>query len=255
MENENNENKKSTSERTHAKNGEYLHIVNTVITEVGRIYNPNNPLIVPMAMTEFENGFETFTQGVNAAYSNEQTKVGLQIASFKQVSGRVAKIIKAAKGQSLSPEFLDNLRSTANRLNGVRVNKNTPDTSPETPPPANASGTVSVSRRSYAGILESLGLMDEQLKGNPAYNPNESENQSSAFSTWVAGLRTIRDDALDAKIATRTARNDRNAYVYNQTTGLMVRIRAVKAYLETILDKNDPRLKQIKKLRFVDITD
>lgn len=250
VENQNNENKRSISERTHAKNGENIHIVNTIIAELGRIYNPNNPLTVPTAMTEFETGFETMTQGVNAAVSNEQAKVGAQIAAFKLVSGRVGKIIKAAKGQSLSPEFLENLRSTANRLNGIRVNKKTPDTSPESPP----SGTASVSRRSYAGILESLGLMDEQLKGNTAYDPNEPENKSAAFSLWVADLRTLHDDALDSKIATRTARSDRNAYVYNQTTGLIVRMRAIKAYLETILDKNDPRLKQIKKLRFVDLS-
>lgn len=253
-ENENTTKKVSISERTHAKNGEYTHIVNSIIAELGPIYQPNNDLILSAEMVEFETNFESLSQGLNAAIFNEQTKVGEQIAAFKLVSGRVGKIIKVARGQGLSPEYLEYLRSTANRLNGIRVNKNTPDNSPDTPPSANANGTVSVSRRSYAGILESLGLLDEQIKGNPDYKPNETEYQAVAISAWIASLRTIHDAALDAKIATRTARNARNSYIYHPTTGLIVRMRAIKAYLETILDKNDPRLKQIKKLRFVDFS-
>lgn len=243
----------SRSERTHAKNGENIHIVKTTATELGTVYNPNNPLILLTAVTQFETNFETLTQAVNAAVFNEQDKVGKQIAAFKMVSGRVGKIIKAAKGQGLSVEFLENLRSTANRLNGIRVDKSTPDTSPDAPP-LNDKGTSSVSRRSYAGILESLGLLDEQLKGNSMYDPNEPEYKAEAISAWIESLRVIHDEALDAKIATRTARNARNATIYNQTTGLLVRMNAIKAYLETILDKNDPRLKQIKKLRFVDLS-
>jgi len=246
-----NENKPSVSEKTHAKNNENTHIVNSIIAGLGALYNPNNALITAAAMTEFENNSNGFMQAVNAAVADEQSKVGKQMTEFKLVSSRVNKIMKAAAGQGVKPEFMANLRSTANRLNGVRVNKSTPDTSPVTSPPTDAKN-ASVSRRSYAGILESLDLLDEQLKANPDYDPNETEYKSVAVSAWVEDLRNTHNNALDSKVATRNARNARNAYIYSPETGIITRMNAVKAYAESILDKTDPRFKQLKKLRFVD---
>jgi hypothetical protein len=201
-------------------------------------------------MVDFEETLVGRNQAVNAAFAAEQNAVGAQIAAFKLVSKRVSRIMKSAKGQGLDTEFLGHLQSTAYRLNGVRVNKNTPD-NPETPGDESKSNH-SVSRRSYAGILESLDLFGEQLKSNPSHAPNEVEYQSAAVEAWIASLRTIHNTALDSKIATRTARNDRDSFAYNATDGLLVRMNALKPYLETILEPNDPRLKQIKKLRFVD---
>jgi hypothetical protein len=203
-------------------------------------------------VTGFENDFGGFMQALNTAVSEEQSKVGAQMADFKPVSTRVSRIMKSAAGQGLKPEFMANLRSTANRLNAVRVNKTLPDIPEPGAPQANGNGKASVSRRSYAGILESLDLLDEQLKTNKDYNPNEPEYKPAAVSAWIEGLRTTHYVALDSKVATRAARSARNAYVYHPTTGLIPHMNALKAYAETILDKSDSRLKQLKKLRFVD---
>ncbi|HMS40138.1 MAG TPA: hypothetical protein PKE69_07935 [Pyrinomonadaceae bacterium] len=240
----------SNSEKTHAKNLENLHIANGIVANVGGIFKPTNALIQSAALTDFESEFGTNMQAVNAALTNEQTKVGEQIAAFKMVSNRVSKIIKAAKGQGLAPEFLANLRSTANRLNGIRVSEKTPD-NPETPQDESAANH-SVSRRSYAGILESLDLLDEQIKNNPDWNSNEADYQPAAITTWVDDLRAKHNAALDAKINTRAVRNTRNAHAYTPTSGILVRMNALKNYAETILDKNDMRLRQLKKLKFVD---
>jgi hypothetical protein len=248
---ENNQNKISVSEKTHAKNRENTHIANTIIASIGAGFKPNNVLITSAALTEFEANTGNLMQSLNTSLSAEQTAVGKQIAAFKLVSGRVARTIKAAKGQSLTPEFQLNLRSTANRLNGIRVGKTTPDTSPEGAPPTKGK-SASVSRRSYAGILESLSIFSEQLKANVEYNPNELEYQSPSVAAWIVELRTVHNAALDSKVATRAARNDRNAYAYNDKTGVLARMNALKAYVETILDKTDARFIQLKKLKFVD---
>jgi len=239
----------SVSEKIHAKNLENLTIANTFVAAAVVIFKPNNPLIAA-ALTIFEQNFSNQMQSVNAVLPAEQTAVGEQIAAFKLVSGRVSKIMKAAKGLGLTLEFQANLQTTANRLNGVRVSPKTPD-NPETPEDESKSNK-SVSRHSYAGILESLDLFDEQIKSNTDYNPNETEYKSAAISSWIDGLKTLHNTALNTKTATRTARNSRNAFAYNATDGLLVRMKALKAYAETILDKNDTRLKQLKKLKFVD---
>jgi hypothetical protein len=38
------ENKKSVSEKTHAKNLENTYIANSIVASLGAVYNPNNPL-------------------------------------------------------------------------------------------------------------------------------------------------------------------------------------------------------------------
>lgn len=240
----------SVSERTHAKNIENLHIANSIIAGIGASFNPNNLLIKADKLTEFETKSTEKLATVNEIFTDEQTAIGAQIAAFNLVSKRVTKIIKAAQGQGLSVEFMDNLRSTANRLNGVRVSAKTPD-DPLTPGDESQSNH-SVSRRSYAGILETLDLLDEQLKNNPAYAPNEDEYKPATVTTWVTSLRGIHNAALDAKVATKAARSERDLFIYNPTDGIMPRTRSLKAYVETILDASDTRLKQLKKLKFVD---
>lgn len=240
------------SERTHAKNLENVHVANSIVASVGAIYDPINPLLKAGDLVSFEDGFRDRMGEVNEKFVLEQTAIDLQIPAFKLVPGRVSKTIKAAKALGLSPEFLENLRQTANRLNGIKVNKNTPDTPPV--PGAAPTPTHSVSRRSYAGILESLDLFDEQLKSNAAYVPNEDFYKSATVTAWVESLRAFHNDALNSKVVTRTARNGRDSFAYSPTTGLLIRMNALKAYMETILDKNDPRLKQLKKLVFIDFT-
>lgn len=243
----------SKSERTNAKNLENLHTAIAIVDSIGADYKPSNGLIEKESLIEFEQSFEEMTQGVLTATANEQNKVDAQINAFKPVSSRVTLIMKSVRAQGLDPLFVEGLQSTVYRLNGVRISKNTPD---ETPEGANepSGGNSSVSRRSYAGILESLQMLSTQLTSNAAHNPNEPEYKSPAIATWVNNLNTIHDDALEAKVATRTKRGERNLHIYNDTDGLIPRMNLLKNYLGYILDKTDPRLKQMKSLKFVDNT-
>ncbi len=262
MANETNPKTVSRSERTNAKNLENLHIANSIVESVGREYAPNNPLIIKIELTKFEDNFAAQTQTIANALSVEQNAVDAQLAGFQPASKKVTLIMKAVRAQGLEPGFVEGLQSNVNRLNGVRINKNTPAGEPdgtpgaadETPPTPVSSPASSVSNRSYAGILENLQMFAAQLTSKPAYNPNEAEYKSSAITAWVAGLAGLRDTALEAQTATRTARSERNAYIYNDTDGLLPRMTALKNYLGYILDKTDPRLKQIKSLKFTDNT-
>lgn len=240
----------SNSEKTHAKNLENLHVANVTIATITE-YNTNNPLILKPALLDFETSFAARMQAVNVAVSSEQAAVGAQTAAFKLIPARVTKIVKAAKGQSLTPEAMAHLMTTVRRLRGVRVSDKTPD-NPATP--GDESGVNhSVSRRSIAGILESLDLLDEQLSSNPAYAPNETEHRPGTINTWVSGLRGLHDNVLAVRAATTDSRQSRDHDGYNKTDGLLPRVSALKAYVESILDKSDARLKTLKRLKFVDI--
>ena len=92
----------STSEKSHAKNVENLHVANTVVESLGGSYTPNNDLIMPPELITFESGIESRMQTVNEKETVEQNAVALQVAEFKKVKSRVRKIVKAAKEQSLA---------------------------------------------------------------------------------------------------------------------------------------------------------
>jgi len=249
--NEENKKKVSISEKTNAKNLENLHIANVTVDTITN-YDTSNNLIKKPALAGFETGFASRMQAVNAAFSTEQTAIQAQTAAFKLVPEKVTKIIKAAKGQGLSPESMANLMTTVRRLRGARVTDKTPD-NPETPEDESKS-SHSVSRRSIAGILESLDLLDEQLKADPVYNPNEDEFKTAAISAWIAGLHDLRNTRLEKQAATVNARQDRDSFGYDEATGLIPRMNLLKAYAESILDKSDARFKKIKGLKFVDTT-
>ncbi len=254
MANDNIQTKISTSERTHAKNQENIHIANTIIESVGAAYKPTNPLIAKTALLEFETNFTQMTQSLLTARIAEQAAVDAQIAAFKPVSKRVSLVMKAVRAQNLEDNFVAGLQSDVYRLNAVRINQKTPDTSDPANGVGDAPKNASVSRRSYSGILESLRTFSGKLTSNAAYNPNETDFKSPAIAAWVDTLQTAHNAALAAKVATRTERNTRNAYIYNRDTGIIERMNALKNYLGYILDKDDPRLKQIKSLKFVDNT-
>jgi len=250
----------SVYEKTLAKNLEGIHQANQLIAALGSLYDPTNPLIKKAALLAFEDGLAARMEAVNEKIPLEDRIVGEKMKQFKLVRAKMRGFINAAEGQSLGRDFLDRLKATARRINGVTVSKTTPDTDEDDPSAAAASlgkvpdpappPTHSVSNRSYAGILENLDLMDEQLKSNDGYAPNEEEVQPAAFTGWVGDLRALQNDSLAAKLDTRTARADRNQFGDDPNTGLVARMNAFKAYISTILPRNDPRLKQIKKLRF-----
>lgn len=241
----------SNSEKTNAKNLENIHIANSTIDTVTN-YNSNNPLIVKQALIDYEMGFAARMQAVNAAFSAENLAISAQTEAFKLVPQKVTKIVNAVKSQNVSAESLERIMTTVRRLRGVRVTDKTPD-NPLTPEDESLQNH-SVSRRSIAGILESLDVLDEQVKIETGYNPNEEDVKKESITEWITELRTLRSNRLDAQAATTDARQSRDEYGYSKETGLIPRMNMVKAYLLTILDKSDARYKKIKGLKFVDTT-
>ena len=233
----------SRSERTNAKNLENLHIARDIIATIGN-FNPTNELITAEELENFERQFTTNVQDTNAAQADEDTAVDEQTVAFTNAKSKLTKIVAAVKGQGINGEPLEGIMQTVRRLRGARVNRNTPD---ETPPVA----TNSVSQQSMAGIINGLDILEEQVKNLQSYNPNEDEYKTAQITAWVDSLRTVHNNRLAKRANTISKRQTRDSYGYG-TTGLLVRMNALKAYAETLLDKNDPRLKALKALKFVD---
>lgn len=237
-------------EKTNAQNLDSVHIANNIIASFGELWNPPNAQISAAEMTDFETDFSDLNAAVNVAIAAEQNAVGAQMAAFKLVSKRTTRIMKAARSQNLSDEFIGHLTSTAARLRGIRITKKTPD-NPATPDVDESEVNISTSRRSYSGILESVGLLIQQLISNKDYKSNDPQYTTTTLSAWLAELQTKHNDALAAKLNLLTARNARNQRIYNDEDGLLERMQWVKDYAETLdLPAGDARVKQLRKLKF-----
>lgn len=239
------------NEQTHAKNLDNLRTAIAIAQSLGGLYKPSSSLIQIASLQSFESAIATAMQAINDVLPIEENAVDARMAAFKLVPKRVTKILNAAKGQGLTAEFIGNIRTSANAIRGVRVTPKTPD-NPLTPIDESKSN-VSSSNRSYAGQLEAIDLFVEQLKSNPSYAPTEVEYQTPTLDTWLADLNTLNTNAINSKGPTRTARNERNALMYNPTNGLPMRMPMMKQYVRSILDTSDTRFIQLNRLKFVDL--
>lgn len=241
------------NEQTIAKNLDNLRTANSIIESIGAPFNPTNNLIKLAALETFEDECTAAMQAVNDALPSEKNAIGARLTAFKLVSKRVTKILNAAKGQGLAAKSLDNLRSIANEIRGVRISSKTPD-DPTTPDIDESKQSVSASNRSYAGLLEALDRFIEQLKSEPNYNPNETEYKIATLEAWLAELNALNTAAIGAKPATSAVRAARDAKMYDATEGIIPRMNMLKSYVSTILPSTDPRWKQLKKLSFNDLS-
>jgi hypothetical protein len=243
----------TNTEQTIAKNLDNVRAANSIAESIGAPFNPTNNLIKLAALETFEDECTAAMQAVNDALPSEKNAVGARLTAFKLVSKRVTKILNAAKGQGLAAKSLDNLRSIANEIRGIRVTSKTPD-DPLTPDIDESKQSVSASNRSYAGILEALDRFIEQLKSDPNYNPNETEYKIATLEAWLAELNALNTAAIGAKPATAAVRAARDAKMFSPTDGIIPRMSMLKSYVSTILPSSDPRWKQLKKLRFNDLS-
>jgi hypothetical protein len=196
------------NEQTHAKNLDNLRTAISIGESIGAAYQPSKSLIDLVKLGQFADIFEDKLQAINDVLPAENLAIKARMAGFKPVSSKTTAIMNAAKGQGLDTSEFAMLKTTANALRGIRVTPKTPD-DPNTPEDESKK-SVSSSNRSFAGILESLDLFVEQLKSLAGYTPNEAEYQTATLETWVAGLNTLNQTAIDAKGPPRTARNDRD---------------------------------------------
>lgn len=243
----------TNTEQTIAKNLDNLKTANSIAESIGAAFNPTNDLIKLAALETFEDECAASMQAVSDALPAEKNAVGARLAAFKTVSKRVTKILNAAKGQGLAAQSLANLRTIANEIRGIRVSSKTPD-DPTTPDIDESKQSVSASNRSYAGLLEALYRLIEQLKSDSNYKPNEEEYKIATLEAWLAELNALNTAAIGARPATSAARAARDTKMYNPDDGIIPRMNMLKSYVSTILPSNDPRWTQLKKLSFNDLS-
>lgn len=238
------------SEQTKAKNIDNLSVMISVATELGAKYSTTNDLIKLDNFTAFRNGCADRQKSVNDVLPVEDKAIDERTIAFSEVPKKSTKILNAVKASGANEQAIGHLRTTLNSLRGFKVSANTPDISQPLPEGQTPKRTISASHRSYASMLENTDLFVEQVKAQTGFKPNEAEFKTAALEAWVADLTEKNNAAISAKSLVQSTRANRDDFMYNPTDGMQVRVNAFKAYIRSILEKDDIRFQLISKLRF-----
>jgi hypothetical protein len=238
------------SEQTRAKNIDNIRVMISIATELGAKYSTNNELIKLDGFIAFADGCSQRQKSVIEVLPIEDKAINERIVAYNAIPKRSTKILNAVKASGVTEQTIGNLRTTLNALRGSKVSAKTPDNPQPLPEGQTPKKTSSVSQKSYASMLENVVVFVEQVKAQTGFKPNEEEFKTSALEAWVADLTAKNNAAISVKALIQSNRASRDSFMYSETDGMQIRVNAYKAYLRSILDKDDIRLKQISKLRF-----
>jgi hypothetical protein len=238
------------SEQTRAKNIDNLSVFISIATELGAKFATNNELIKLNNFTAFRDGCLQRQKNVIDVLPVEDKAIDERIILYNAVPKKSTKILNAVKALGVTEQSIGHLRTTLNSLRGSKVSTKTPDNPTPLPAGQTPKKTASSSQRSFASVLENVALFVEQVNAQESFKPNEEEFKTSALESWVADLTNKNNAAISAKAMVQSNRAERDSYMYSETDGMQVRVNAFKAYIRSILEKDDIRLIQISKLRF-----
>ena len=239
-------NKSAVSESGHAKNVANFSTAYQILEEMGTLYNPTNANLQLVNLAPIKTQLADVISVLNdkkPIYKNAVAKREIEIASLSKT---ITRALNFAKSLDISSTDKENLASQAKKIRGdQKLKKINPDTAD--------AAAISTSQMSYDSRIANLSTYTSQLASHPQYNPNEREIQIASLQTYQQTLVALSSLVNAAGNALITARKDRNAILYFNTTNTIQLTREIKAYLKSLGQAGEPYYKAFVKLQFRDI--
>ncbi len=109
---------------------------------------------------------------------------------------------------------------------------------------------VSNSQQSYTKRQETFMMLRSFYASDPNYAPNEVELQIPSLTTMEAGLKMHNDNMSALLAPVKAARIDRDKLLYEEGTGLVDVMLAMKQYVKGVFGATSPEYKSISGIRF-----
>jgi len=241
----------TTFETGHAKNvANFQHLISFCVGYNAE-YNPSNEALtiaslqtqLAAAQAAMENCSTTETAYNNAVHEKQDA-----FADLKSLS---TKVVNAFAVSGVHASVIENAKSINKKLQGQRIGtieKNgNRQTDTETPP---AHKHISVSHQSYDNLLENFHSLIELISSHIEYKPNETRLKVASLQTYLTGLKTANDNAVEANTTWSNSRIHRDKIMYGETTGLLDTALNVKNYIKSIFGANSPEYAQVKGIQF-----
>jgi hypothetical protein len=238
--------KKSVSETGHNKNVANFSTVYQVLEEMDTLYNPTNPNITLVNLVPQKTQLQVVIKELNSKKPSYKNAVASREEKIKGLNRLTTRTLNFAKSVAISETDKENLQSQAKKIRGdSKPKKINPDTA--------AKETISTAQLSYDSRIANLETYIEQLASHELYNPNEEILQIASLKEYHQELSTLSSKVNKAGNALLTAREKRNALLYNNEGNIIQLMKEIKSYLKALGEEGKPYYKTIVKLRFTDI--
>jgi hypothetical protein len=238
-----------SEERGHAKNIANFAETISIVTALGAAYNPGNALVKLPALDDFYADIVTAQSDTDTVNAAETAALNARANLFDPLSKFVTRLRNAARTLITDQLFLDDLDSIIRKIQGRRAGEKSVD-DPATPDVDESKLTSSASQMSFDNRIQHFAELVALLKTRTDYTPNETELKIPALEAMLADLRTKNAAAVEAQTNARNTRGARDTALYNDETGMLVRINLIKNYFRSILPADSPAYQQLMRLKF-----
>ena len=233
----------------HAKNVANFETVVITVTNLGAVYNPSQPLILPAALQTKLTAAKDAMQAVDLAEAAKKVAVNSRAAEFEDLDKLAVNVKRAAEVDVNDAAFTADLASIVRRMRGERAGE-IPADNPETAGIDESAGTHSVSSRGYDNQIAYFADLIALLQTQPAYNPNDAEVKIATLETKLEDLESKNNAAKTANAALGSALDARDTILYDPDTGVLKIVKLIKAQLARKPGTDSAAYQQIVALDF-----
>lgn len=243
-----------TPKRSRAKSGHAINAANfesiiVILNNLGALYNPSQPLIkIPALESELAN-LKAAVAAENAAEAIEANDINSRANAFADLGKLSTKIKLAAAVNTNDDAFNADMQTLNRRMNGARAGSKPVD-DPTTPGTDESQNANSVSQQSYDDLQATFNEIIARLQSRDDYKPNETDVQLATLQTRSEAMTAANNQAKTAIAAARTARQTRDAHLYDETNGVLKLVKLIKAYVKQNFSKGDPTYDAIMAMQF-----
>lgn len=233
----------------HAKNVANFETAIITVTNLGAVYNPSQPLILPAALQTKLAAAKEALQAVDLAEAAKKIAVNSRAAEFEDLDKLAVNIKRTAEVDVNDAAFTADLASIVRRMRGERSG-DAPADNPETAGIDESSATHSVSARGYDNQVAYFADLIALLNTQPAYNPNDTDVQMATLAAKLAALQSKNNAAKATAAALGTALDARDEVIYNPDTGVLKLVKLIKTQLARKPGTDSAAYQQIVALEF-----
>lgn len=236
------------SEQGHVKNvanfGRYI----SYIIGYGADYNPSIQLIELVELQAKQTDFQAAIDSVTPKSAAETLAVNERQVGHDDLQKLTPRLLAAADASTADQLFSSDVRSIVRKLQGRRTTPKIKD-DPNTPVDESKQ-SVSASQMSYDNQIGFFSELIDLLKANADYKPNETELKTVSLEARLADLQAKNQAVVTATAQAKTARNARDAMLYNHPQGVKELADLIKKYVKSLYGAGSPQLKQLQALKF-----
>lgn len=238
----------NTQESGHGKNVASFEQLISFCKGYGASYNPaKDSLKVANLETMFKDVNALFAKVVTARQALHNA-INSRIIIFESVKGLLTRISSALEAFGVSELVIANSRSIIRKMRGQRA-KGSGKKALEAKD-GEVIRTVSAAQTSYDSQVEHMSRLVELLSKEVAYKPNEADLKVLALDGLLTKMKGANSSIASAYTDYRNTLANRDAFLYNDLTGLVQLSKQVKLYVKSVYGVQSAQFKQVGELVF-----